>query len=237
MADPSKSYNQTARLFPVIIVMIPIVLMAIVYLAAYEKYIHYLTSALLIGSITYLMRQLGRDQGKAKEPLLFELWGGAPTTLLLSHEDTTIDELTKRRYHKKLQKALPDLRIPTREEEQKDQANAYNVYKSCTAYLRNKSRDTKKYNLVFDELTSYGFRRNLWGLKSVAVIVLTLSIVINFLVLGYLFMEGQALPMYILVLNSILFVLLIVWILVIKPSWVKIPADAYAQRLLETLDE
>ena len=237
MADKNTQYNRAARLYPVIIVLFPVFLTAVAYLTAYENYVHYLTSALLIASITFLLRQLGRDQGKAKEPLLYEKWGSKPTTQLLSHQDNTIDELTKKRYHKKLQDLLPDLKIPTKEEELKNKDQADQIYESCTAFLRNKSRDTDKYPLVFEELTSYGFRRNLWGLKPIAIAILSILLIGNFSVLGYQAYELDQIPMYILILIAILIVMCALWVWIIRTSWVRIPAVAYAERLLEVLDD
>ncbi len=50
---------------------------------------------------TLLLAQLGRDAGKRKEPRLFELWGGKPTTRMLRHAGGA-NLVTLRRRHGKL---------------------------------------------------------------------------------------------------------------------------------------
>jgi len=135
------------------------------------------------------------------------------------------------------QDLLPDLKIPTKEEELKNKDQADQIYESCTAFLRNKSRDTDKYPLVFEELTSYGFRRNLWGLKPIAIAILSILLIGNFSVLGYQAYELDQIPMYILILIAILIVMCDLWVWIIRTSWVRIPAVAYAERLLEVLDD
>ena len=56
-----------------------------------------------------------------------------------------------------------------REEQDQDQRAADKHNESCTDELIRRTRDTKKFPLVFKGLTEYGFRRNLFGLKAIGV--------------------------------------------------------------------
>ncbi|UYO45730.1 hypothetical protein KQX63_06870 [Rhodopseudomonas palustris] len=67
---------------------------------------------------------------------------------------------------------------PTREEEAADPAGADSYYARGATWLRENTRDAKKFDILLNENISYGFRRNLLGLKLPgfilnAVIVLT----------------------------------------------------------------
>jgi hypothetical protein len=54
---------------------------------------------------------------------------------------------------------------PTADEEKADPAAADAYYARCGNWLRENTRDHKKFNLIFEENVAYGFRRNLYGVK------------------------------------------------------------------------
>ncbi|MEO8274487.1 MAG: hypothetical protein ABI620_10510, partial [Chloroflexota bacterium] len=79
---------------------------------------------------------MSREMGRRLEPNLFEAWGGKPSTQLLRHRNSTIDSVTKKRYHTflatKINTAFPD--------EAQEKANpiaADEVYQSAIRWLLN----------------------------------------------------------------------------------------------------
>jgi hypothetical protein len=58
---------------------------------------------------------------------------------------------------------------PTAAEEEQNQAVADAFYEQAGTWLRENTRDTKKFSILFNENISYGYRRNLLGLKWVAL--------------------------------------------------------------------
>lgn len=66
-------------------------------------------------------------------------------------------------------------RVPTEEEETSEPEQVNDFYTSANSWLRDETRDKKKFNILYDELLTYGFRRNLLGVKY-------LSLAANFLV-------------------------------------------------------
>ena len=109
-----------------------------------------------------------RDAGKAKEPGLFTRWGGAPATRLLRHRSSANRVLLRRRHHK-LRGLLPDVHIPTVEEEVADPARADETYEACVQFLRDSTRPREQFPMVFQANCEYGFRRNFWGMKPLGV--------------------------------------------------------------------
>ena len=79
------------------------------------------------------------------------------------HGNHEFNEVTRGRIHAKLRQL--ELHVPTREEQEQDQRAADTYYQSCTEDLIRRTRDSRKFPLVFKALTEYGFRRNLLGLK------------------------------------------------------------------------
>jgi len=61
--------------------------------------------------------------------------------------------------------------LPSAQEEADDPAKADAFYGRCGAWLRENTRDTKKFNILFNENVTYGFRRNLFALKWPVLIV------------------------------------------------------------------
>jgi hypothetical protein len=53
-------------------------------------------------------------------------------------------------------------------------------------WLRDHTRDRKKFNILFDELVTYGFRRNLLGLKPTSLIMNAVVVAVSSLVLYYM---------------------------------------------------
>lgn len=230
-------YSLKARLYPAFIVLLPVFVVSLYYITDFEKYYHYTTALVSVGLFTYLLSQLGRDKGKINESKLFAIWGGKPTTLIFRHSDNTIDQITKGRYHKLLNEKIEDINIPTQEQEQNDPLFADQIYESCTKYLISKTRDTNKFPLIFKENTSYGFRRNLWGMKFWALIIIFILIVIHFYFITGGFKTRIELQNKDMFLFGFFGFTLLFWLFIVTKNWIKLTAYAYAERLIESINE
>ena len=153
-------YNRRARLQPAFIVALPLGLAILAWSPDGFKGWTVLWSLLVWAGGTALLTHLARDLGKRKEPSLFEEWRGKPSTRMLRYADCENEVLVARR-HESLQKALPELRIPTKAEELSDLKRSDDIYDSSVKWLLEKTRDKKKFPLVFEENCNYGFRE-LW---------------------------------------------------------------------------
>jgi hypothetical protein len=128
----------------------------------------------------FLLSQLARDAGKNGEKALFESWGGTPSVAIFRHRDTRLDSITKARYHKTLTALVKGTKAPSVEDERVAPAAADLVYTSWSSYLRVRARDdAKKYPLVLQENINYGYRRNLWGLRTVGIITSSLCCTVS----------------------------------------------------------
>jgi hypothetical protein len=98
--------------------------------------------------------------------------------------------------------------------------------------MRHATRDKQQYPLVFEENVSYGFRRNVWGLKPFGIAIAaigTAGAAVNL----FRFHEGTQLGLAI-ACTIVSALLLLFWLCWVNPGWVRIPAKAYAERLLES---
>jgi hypothetical protein len=232
------NYSLRARYYPVIILFFPIVILGFFYSVQFQSLVHAFTSIGVVSALTYLFSQLGRDQGKLKEPELWNGWGGTPSLQLLRLRDKHLDRHTKERYHNKLKQLCPVSIQPNDLLESTDPTVADEVYKSWTKYLITQTRDSKKFSLLLKENTSYGFRRNLWGVKPFAIMLLALLLLANYLywIIKLKTINPALYPNSFIFSAVALLLIFLFWLIVVSRSWVKIAAFAYAERLLESLD-
>ena len=155
---------------------------------------------------------------------------------MLRHRKATNKALVAER-HRKLTLLFPHLRLPSPEEERQNTKKADEIYEILGDSLIDRTRDKKTFPLLFQENCSYGFWRNLWGLKLVGVtasLVALASIVVLILRPAYF----ASIDRKTLVAPLILDIgFLFVWIFWVTPKSISIPAQAYAERLFEACDE
>jgi len=227
-------YTLRARLKPALFVALPFTLSILAWFPAGIIGWGTLWGLLVWCGVTFFLSQIGRDFGKQKETDLFRRWGGKPTTKMIRHRDAANKTLVDR-YHNKLQSLLKDIKIPSVDDEKSDPSAADEIYDGCVSYLREKTRNKKKFPLVFEENCNYGFRRNLWGMKSFGITISIISIcVIFFLVLTNYIFKDISIPPIVFIYLLIDCLILFIWIFLINTDWVKIAADAYAERLLSS---
>jgi hypothetical protein len=225
-------YTLRARVAPALITALPA---ALVVLAFAPSGWGVLWSVITEAGGATLLASLARHAGRTKQPKLFQLWGGRPSDRLLSHRHAP-NKVTLQRRHAQLQALMPNVGIPTAAEEEQDPAAAAEVYESCIDFLRGKTRDHAKFTLILEENCNYGFARNIWGLRDVGLLIaLTGTITLGGRV--FLFMSThRPVEMSLVVLTAINISLLLLWSFWFTPSWVKGPADAYGNALIESLD-
>ena len=228
-------YHCHARLKPALLVVLPASLTVAAWFPDDKAALAGIAALLSSFGLCALFAQLGRDMGKAKEPWLFEQWGGKPTTVKLRYDGTSLDWVTHARVHGTLSTAV-GIPAPTKDGEAADpQRRPTRSYaRAFTTFLREATRDHEKYRLVYAENVNYGFRRNLWGMKPVGIAVAILGVIgAGVPVVRALNADGAVPTVAIaaMVLNA---VLLLLWLFWITPSWVRVAAEAYAQRLLES---
>ncbi len=126
--------------------------------------------------------------------------------------------------------------LPTAAKEAADPAGADRQYDAAIAILRNRTDDHKRFFKLFAENAEYGFRRNCLGLRPYGLSLgaagtittgVLCALVSESITSGLVTWGGPGLVS----LVSFLF-----WWKVVKPEWVRMPAETYADRLLEAVD-
>jgi hypothetical protein len=228
----SDLYVRRARLQPALLVALPIALAVLAYFPTGVVGWGILWSLLVWCGGTALLAQIARDPGKRKEPELLARWGGKPTTRLLRHRDASNKALLARR-HAKLAALISGQVMPTVEEESSSPTRADDIYDSCTAFLRAKTEDRKSFPLVFEENCNYGFRRNLWGMKPLGIFT---AVAGSLTILSGVILRLVPLQPLPILCGTLDILFVVIWVGWITPSWVRIAADSYAERLLAVCD-
>ena len=229
-------YTIQARLMPAYVTLLPLAIGLQTWLP--EGAILERLGAVLIAPtlFTVLLAHLGRDRGFKLQNQLWSDWGGAPTTQLLRHRNPELNSVRRRLYHRQIKRLLPDLHMPSPDEEIADPEAADQNYEAATRMLITMTRDRNKFPLVYKENVNYGFRRNLWGLRPYGLILTIIGLLICLVRISMSKHSMTALePNFDSYLASIVCLMMVgIWGLWINTSWVRIPAEAYANRLLET---
>ncbi len=237
LSDLIDPYGRQARLFPALIAILPAALLLVAWFPSLWTTLGVLVSLATSLGVRLLFSQLGRDRGKRCEKRLYQSWGGKPSVSLLRHRDDRIDDHTKTRYRDFLQRKLPALTLPSAAEETGDPVAADKIYESVTAWLLTQTRDTKKFSILFKENIAYGFRRNLWGLKPLGLTISVLGVATSTAILAYQSVANGAAPApEVLIATIAVWALLFVWIFIVTPEWVRLPAEAYGAQLLAACD-
>ena len=232
------TYSLLARLQPALLALLPAFVTAAVWVPGlFDRATVVISVAAACGLVAFLAH-VSRARGRKVQPCLYVKWGGEPTTRWLSHDDGRLDPLTKARYHLFLERYVDRWKAPTPEDETSDPAAAQMAYESAVRWLREKTRNGPGSRLVFKENVSYGFRRNLYGLKSIGLLLAVCSVTVNALaVWNSGFSDLEQVPPE--VTASTVFSLLAVagWIWIVRVQWVKDAGDGYARALLATCDQ
>jgi hypothetical protein len=194
-----------------------------------------LWSLALVCGLPLLLGQLGRSRGRRLEPGLFERWGGKPSVQLLRWRGPT--ESAQLAYlHARIEQITgPALRLPTAAQERTDPSGADAVYEAAGTVLRARARSLPGAELVAEENREYGFRRNMLGLRPLALAAglaglcgAVLHTVLTWPPSGS---AGAAVPAALVVVDL---ALLAFWLRIVRASWVEEAAWTYARRLIET---
>jgi hypothetical protein len=224
------AYSFRARLLPAILGAAP-ALAAVLLLISWSTFELSSIVAVLTGlALVYALSDWARKAGKEIEPRIYMEMGGKPSVTIMFRSDTTIDQVSKDRYRTFLAGKINQPE-PTAADEVNNPTAAIAFYELAGTWLRENTRDPKKFPILFTELVTYGFRRNLLGMKW-AALVLNVAVV---LICGGLLwhqwladnMTARVMVVFVIAAAHALY-----FLLVVGKEAVKAAARTYARQLI-----
>jgi len=241
------SYNRQARLYPALLAVLPLLLIILAWFPTVANVGQLLVTIVVACGLLFLLSDFARTRGKRLEPVLLQEWGGWPTTIWLRHSDNHLSAEVTRRYHTFLSKQPAIGALPTRDEETREPQNADERYAASVMWLKERCRG-EGFPLVEKENATYGFRRNLLGLKPIGLAICVMTLLAP-LVTAFVrsrfhvshpaqFSLEAYLDLPIAVLGALAFslMMLVIWLFAVKPDWVREAGDQYARALLANCD-
>ncbi|MGO7543143.1 hypothetical protein ACC786_12025 [Rhizobium ruizarguesonis] len=193
--DFLDGYVVRARLFPAILAIAPALVFLLVTVGGnYEDLgLPEVLMSLTVGVLFFAFADIARRFGRRAERKVFTSSGGRPFPTVLRHRDKVVNPKSKAHYHSYLSRELGEA-APSPEQEDADPVAADEFYVSCGDLLRERTRDQSRFHLLFAENVSYGFRRNLYGLKYSGLLLNAVTAAASF----WLFYQaaGANLPQY-----------------------------------------
>lgn len=230
------SYGRKARLFPAFLAASPLFALAAAYTPFLEFGSEHIVWAIVAAAAMYFLADAARRRGKTVENALVKSWGGYPSKIMLRHSDSTVDPHTKARYHRRAEALIEGISMPSPQEEDADVQEADCRYESVVRFLLANTRDTARFGLLLKENITYGFRRNLYGLKPAALTIL-------FTCWAYIAYEtrdrliiGQLPDQPEMILLIVFTISIIMWFLLVTGKSVRDAADEYARQLLTSFE-
>lgn len=247
-------YALRARVMPALIFCLPSAawLWVLTFSAGEAEAVPEVMFIIVIICVLMVLAEYVRERGKAVEGDLKKNWGGDWPTVVLMRHTGGLSPIIRTSYIEALQRRLPDLVFPSREEEALAPEASDAIYNKAIDWLRENTRGSQ-HAVILKENAAYGFRRNLYAIRPE---LLWLS---SIWLLGGALWVVSSVPLfqepidYMRHLASVMgtagssywFSMLITSLsllfatFMVTPNWVKQSADEYARRLLaacNTLD-
>jgi uncharacterized protein (DUF2062 family) len=222
-------YDREARLVPALLVLVPVVLAAVGLGFENNPLLAAVIGILFAVGAPMLVAKQVANRGRDLEKSLFSGWGGPPTTLkLVPPADAPLGEIRKQR-RDRLERAT-GITLPTSSTLTLTDAE---TYQAAVHWLITNTRDHARFPVVWTELKSYGFERNLLGLRSLGLASSATSVMALAagLIAGVLGAEVTLAPLAILC--AVCVAIGLAWWFGSNEQRVRVVADRYAERLLD----
>jgi len=229
-----NDYERRARLAPGLLALLPVsVALAVLGLSKAPVVVSVLTALSLAGGPVALA-EVVRHQGRKIQETLWASWGGSPTTQKLRLRQQGQNSLQRETWRTAVS-SVTGTALPSLRSENRNTAKADEVIDVAVGQLRNLTRNAEKFPLVRAENHSYGFQRNVFGIRWIArgiTLGVGLGVLAYMLWVARVDHQSALTPMNVLALVATLGCLVLWWLL---PSSVRLKdaAECYAYELLQ----
>jgi hypothetical protein len=162
-------YDRNARLQPALLVLLPAFLLVGTWYPASRSGSGWIASLLVACGATFLLAQVTRRRGRALEQGWGDRVGRRHSARLLSSADRTLSAAQKKRIADWIARHGPGL--PSVDEERRDPRSAEDRRLAAVAWMLEATRGDAATSMLLAENVSYGFWRNMRGLRPIGIAV------------------------------------------------------------------
>lgn len=234
-----EHYAIHARFMPVFVVIFPLVLTILAWYPQAKTILGGAMTLLISFGIMSFLSIYVSNLGNDLQDKYFRNWGGAPSTLLLLPSNKELDRYTKQRYFKWLNSKCSGLGLPESLDDQIDSEELYEKIRSAGNFMREYTRDRKKYSQVYNDNVAYGFARNIVAIRIAGLVIASASLISNGLFLYIISNTDSPNTINSIGVIALLASTICLWIhsAVMKESFVKRRGYRYARTLFEVCEK
>ncbi|MFJ9180875.1 hypothetical protein [Streptomyces sp. NPDC102360] len=227
-------YERRARLSPALLALLPInFALAVLGLSKAPVVVSVLTALSLAGG-PIVLAELVRHQGRKVQETLWTSWGGPPTVQKLRLRQEEQNSLQRETWRQAVS-SVAGIELYSARRERANKAKADEVIEVAVGQIRSLTRGEARFPLVRAENRSYGFHRNLYGIRWVGR---TTALLVVLGVLAYMLWLANVdhQPVLTIVNALALFTTagcLVIWSVLPSSERTKSAAERYAYELLQ----
>lgn len=223
-------YDRNARLHPALLTLLPAFLFVFVWFPDVWTLFGAIVAFVVICGTLFALTRFTRKVGRKVETTLSARIGRLHTASLLSLSDDRLSTSMKTACRSYI-KANSGRALPTLEQEQNDPKSAQDDLLLAVRWLLEHTRPQAEASLLLNENISYGFARNLLGLKPYGILI-TAGVSVG----SAWFLKDTASGTTPFVLGSILLgasvVGLVLWMTAVTKASVEEASQVYAEKIL-----
>ncbi|WP_329548502.1 hypothetical protein OG548_35435 [Streptomyces sp. NBC_01356] len=157
-------YERRARLVPGLLAIFPLAILLSVLSLRQLPTVSYVMGAVAVIGMPVVVADVVRQHGRKAERVLWDSWGGPPTTVWLRLREPSKNEVQRDLWRKAVAE-VSGLELLSLRAERANPSRADQTITTAVGQLRDRTRDTERFNLLFNENRNYGFARNLYGIR------------------------------------------------------------------------
>jgi len=223
-------YDRIARLNPALLTVLPALLFVFVWFPAVWTQLGAIAAFVVTCGVLFALTRLARKAGQSVERKMGNRIGRLHTASLLSLADDRLPKTMKtscRSYIEKHSKII----LPSLVDETDDPRNAQDDRLLAVRWLLEHTRPQSEASLLLNENISYGFARNLLGLKPLGIAV-TAAVTLGSAYFLYDLEVGSTAFVLGTLLCGAAFIGLLMWVFLVTKSSVAHASQVYAEKIL-----
>lgn len=225
------SYDRQVGLAPGLLVLLPLsITIAVLGLRRYAP-VSIAIGVLASAGGPALLADLVRERGHTAQDRLYKAWGGMPTTRMLRTREATTNVVQRDKWRAAVG-ALAGVSLPSKASETRAPAAADAAIESAVDDIRDQLRDKTTFKLLYRELRTYGYRRNMRGIRPIGVVLAGAGVALA-LVVFLVSSSARAHPEsgYLSIVVDVIAIAF--WAVIVRDNWVKKAADRYGFQLMQ----